>query len=231
MPDPRLIVALDFSDAKAALAFAHRLNPEQCRLKVGLELYTAAGPLFIESLMHLGFGIFLDLKFHDIPNTVERAVRVASSLGVWMINVHALGGRRMLEASRAALEGVHQPPKLVAVTLLTSMDTATLAEVGLQGSISQNVLKLAKMVDECGLDGIVCSALEAPALRNTLRSQFCLVTPGIRPLGSIPDDQSRIVTPAEAIALGADYLVIGRPISRAREPDEVIKGILMELGT
>ncbi|PXW87651.1 orotidine-5'-phosphate decarboxylase [Nitrosomonas sp. Nm84] len=216
MNAPRIIVALDFSRAIDALRLVEKLDPSVCRLKVGKELFTAAGPQLIEKLMLQGFDIFLDLKFHDIPNTVASACKVASSLGVWMVNVHALGGRKMLMAARSAIP--QGTTKLIAVTLLTSMDQDDIDDIGLQGKPQQIVERLARLTDSCGLDGVVCSALEAAHLRQLLGGDFCLVTPGIRPSDGQVDDQKRITTPQQAILNGANYLVIGRPITQAQDP-------------
>lgn len=216
MHDPRIIVALDFSSAEDALRLVGRLEPRLCRLKVGKELFTAAGPHLVEKLMLKGFDIFLDLKFHDIPNTVANACKAAANLGVWMINVHALGGRKMLMAAREAIaEG---STKLIAVTLLTSMDQNDLTDIGLQGNPEQIVERLAQLANNCALDGVVCSALEAANLRQHFGKNFCLVTPGIRPFNNHTDDQKRITTPLQAIQNGANYLVIGRPITQANNP-------------
>ena len=216
MNDPRIIVALDFSSAEDALKLANRLEPRLCRLKVGKELFTAAGPQLVEKLMRKGFDVFLDLKFHDIPNTVASACKAAASLGVWMVNVHTLGGRKMLMAARNAI--TQGSTKLIAVTLLTSMDQDDLTDIGLQGSPEQIVERLAQLAKDCKLDGVVCSALEAAHLRQQTGKDFCLVTPGIRPSGGQADDQKRITTPRQAIQNGADYLVIGRPITQATNP-------------
>ncbi|MEK7844421.1 MAG: orotidine-5'-phosphate decarboxylase [Pseudomonadota bacterium] len=216
MNDPRIIVALDFSSAEDALKLVNRLEPRLCRLKVGKELFTAAGPQLVEKLMHKGFDVFLDLKFHDIPNTVASACKAAASLGVWMVNVHTLGGRKMLMAARNAI--TQGSTKLIAVTLLTSMDQNDLTDIGLQGSPEQIVERLAQLANDCKLDGVVCSALEAAHLRQQTGKDFCLVTPGIRPSGGQADDQKRITTPRQAIQNGADYLVIGRPITQATDP-------------
>lgn len=216
MNDPRIIVALDFSSAEDALKLVNRLEPRLCRLKVGKELFTAAGPQLVEKLMRKGFDVFLDLKFHDIPNTVASACKAAASLGVWMVNVHTLGGRKMLMAARNAI--TQGSTKLIAVTLLTSMDQDDLTDIGLQGSPEQIVERLAQLANDCKLDGVVCSALEATHLRQQTGKDFCLVTPGIRPSGGQADDQKRITTPRQAIQNGADYLVIGRPITQATDP-------------
>ena len=235
MTEPRIVIALDFSDASAALALAHRLTPDLCRLKVGKELFTAAGPALIEKLVQRGFGIFLDLKFHDIPNTVAQACKSAARLGVWMLNVHALGGRGMLEAAREAIGSGPDRPRLIAVTILTSLGVRDLAEVGIAGSPEEAVARLAALAELCGLDGVVCSALEAPRLRHECGPGFLLVTPGIRPAAETGDrcqrgdDQKRITTPQLALAAGADYLVIGRPVTRAPDPLAALRGIHHEI--
>lgn len=229
MNNPKIIVALDFAAQEEALALVDKLDPRQCRLKVGKEMFTACGPLLVETLMQRGFEVFLDLKFHDIPNTVASACKAAARLGVWMVNVHALGGRRMMEAAREALESAASRPKLIAVTVLTSMSQADLNELGIPGEPRETVLRLAKLAQASGLDGVVCSAQEAQPLRQELGTGFCLVTPGIRPANASPDDQVRIVTPVEAIRLGSDYLVIGRPITQAADPMQVIQQINLDL--
>ncbi len=229
MSDPRVIVALDFPDAGEALALAARLDPGACRLKVGKELFTAAGPGLIEQLRGAGFEIFLDLKFHDIPSTVAAACAAAAELGVWMINVHAMGGRAMMEAAHAALSRRRTPPKLVAVTLLTSIGDVELQEIGLPGNPQETVVRLARLAQACDLDGVVCSAQEARDLRQQCGPDFLLVTPGIRPAGSLTDDQRRVATPRQALADGADYLVIGRPITRAPDPLAALHGISVEI--
>ncbi len=229
MNPTRIIVALDYPEAAPALALAGRLDPALCKLKVGKELFTAAGPQLVEQLVDKGFGVFLDLKFHDIPNTVAGACQAAARLGVWMLNVHALGGRAMMQAARAALEKTQQRPLLVAVTILTSMDQQALAETGLPGSVEQNVLRLAELSRESGLDGVVCSALETSALRQALGLDFCLVTPGIRPSEASKGDQSRIATPANALRQGSNYLVIGRPITQAADPLLALQRIGMDI--
>lgn len=216
--NPCVIVALDFSSAAEALALAKRLDPQQCRVKVGKELFTCAGPALVEQLQKLGFEVFLDLKFHDIPNTVAKACRAAADLGVWMVNVHALGGRRMMEAARESIEGTSHKPLLIAVTILTSLSGEELSEVGLAGSPQENVLRLAAIANNAALDGVVCSPQEVTALRASLGNDFQLVTPGVRPVGSSADDQKRITTPEDAIAMGSNYLVIGRPITQADDP-------------
>jgi len=227
MKDPRIIVALDFSSAEQALLLAKKLDPMLCRVKIGKELFTAAGPMIVEKLMSKGFEVFLDLKFHDIPNTVANACRVAADLGVWMINVHALGGKKMLVAARDALP--LGGTKLIAVTLLTSIGPDDLESIGLNNEPGNVVQKLAWLAYSCGLDGVVCSALEAPQLRQTMGADFCLVTPGIRPVDALTDDQNRIATPQMAIQNGADYLVIGRPISQAADPLLMLQHLIKEI--
>jgi len=229
MNDPRIIVALDFPDASGAFALAARLEPAACRLKVGKELFTAAGPAIIERLRRAGFGIFLDLKYHDIPNTVAGACAAAADLGVWMINVHALGGRAMMAAASEALARRASRPKLVAVTLLTSMGEPDMHDIGIAGSPQETVVRLARLAQSCGLDGVVCSAQEARALREQCGRNFLLVTPGIRPAGSRANDQRRVATPREALADGADYLVIGRPITHAPDPMAALRDISAEI--
>jgi len=227
MKGPRIIVAMDFNSGEQALNLASRLDPGLCRLKVGKELFTAAGPGLVEKLIHTGFDIFLDLKYHDIPNTVASACKVAAGMEVWMINVHALGGRKMLSAAREAIP--LGTAKLIAVTLLTSMDQDDLNDIGLQGSPDQIVSRLALLTQDCGLDGVVCSALEAKPLRQLIGPDFNLVTPGIRPLDNSADDQKRITTPAQAIKNGSDYLVIGRPITQAQDPLVALQKISQEV--
>lgn len=230
MNDPRIIVALDYPEAAAALALVDRLQPALCRLKVGKELFTATGPQLVEQLQQRGFEIFLDLKFHDIPNTVAQACKVAAGLGVWMVNVHALGGRRMMEAARETLANVSKPPKLIAVTVLTSMAQEDLANLGINATPAEMVLRLAKLVHSSGLDGVVCSAQEAALLRKQCGNDFCLVTPGIRPAQASPDDQSRVMTPLAALQAGSSYLVIGRPITQAADPLQALLEINHGIG-
>lgn len=223
--DPRVLVALDFASVEEALALVKMINPTMCRVKVGKELFTRAGPSFIEQLHALGFEVFLDLKFHDIPNTVAKACRAAAELGVWMVNVHALGGRRMMEAAREAVNSGSHTPLLIAVTVLTSMGKEDLQEVGLSGEPLENVLRLARLAEMSGMDGVVCSPREVIALRETVAKSFCLVTPGVRPTGASTDDQKRITTPEDAITTGSSYLVIGRPITQAENPREALENI------
>jgi orotidine-5'-phosphate decarboxylase len=218
-PSKLIIVALDFDCLESARNLVERLDPNLCRLKVGKEMFTLFGPEFVRELVNKGFDVFLDLKFHDIPNTVAKACIAAAKLGVWMINVHASGGEAMMKAAKKALEeNFDQPPLLTAVTVLTSMDDAQFDSIGYQRNIQSQVIHLAKLSKSCGLDGVVCSALEAACLSAELGSDFSLVTPGIRPLGSDKGDQSRVMTPAKALEAGASYLVIGRPISKAADP-------------
>jgi orotidine-5'-phosphate decarboxylase len=230
MSDPKIIVALDYSDEQPALELVARLEPTLCRLKVGMELFTTARSRFIEQLMQRGFEIFLDLKFHDIPNTTAQACKAAAELGVWMVNVHALGGRKMMEAAREAMSLYPQSPKLIAVTLLTSMAQEDLADLGIQATPADMVLRLASLARDSGLDGVVCSAREAALLRQHCGSEFCLVTPGIRLADAVADDQSRIMTPCAALDQGANYLVIGRPITRAADPLQALQNIIKQIG-
>ena len=223
--DPKVLVALDFADSESAFVFVKKLNPRLCRLKVGKELFAVAGPEFVSALIHSGFDVFLDLKYHDIPNTVTKAIQAAAKLGVWMVNVHALGGRKMMVAAREALADCEHKPLLVAVTILTSMEQSDLVEIGLQGTPEENVLRLARLAQSSGMDGVVCSAHEVALLRRALDSDFCLVTPGIRPEGSNHDDQKRIMTPRSAMDSGSSYLVIGRPITQSTDPITVLTKI------
>ncbi|OGS90666.1 MAG: orotidine 5'-phosphate decarboxylase [Gallionellales bacterium GWE2_58_10] len=230
MNDPKIIVALDYPEAAPALALVGRLQPSLCRLKVGKELFTATGPVLLEQLMRRGFEIFLDLKFHDIPNTAAQACKAAASLGVWMVNVHALGGRKMLEAAREAIAQSAQQPRLIAVTLLTSMAQQDLADIGIAATPAEMVLRLASLARDSGLDGVVCSAQEAALLRRQCGDEFCLVTPGIRPAQASLDDQSRVMTPLAALQAGASYLVIGRPITKAVDPLQALLATNREIG-
>ncbi len=230
MSDPKIIVALDYPEAQAALELVSRLDPALCRLKVGKELFTSAGPKIVEQCMQRGFEVFLDLKFHDIPNTTAQACKVASNLGVWMVNVHAMGGRKMMETAREALANSSRPPKLIAVTILTSMAQEDLAGIGITATPADMVLRLATLARESGLDGAVCSAQEAALLRQRCGEKFCLVTPGIRPADAAADDQSRIMTPAAALQNGSNYLVIGRPITKAADPLLALQKISKEIG-
>jgi orotidine-5'-phosphate decarboxylase len=225
LSEPRIIVALDYDNSNAALALADQLNPNQCRLKVGKELFVAAGPQLVKSLSDRGFDVFLDLKFHDIPNTVAKAVSAAADLGVWMTNVHASGGTRMMTAAREAVENHGGDMLLIAVTVLTSMDDSDLQQVGVNSAAKDQVLALATLTKHAGLDGVVCSAQEATHLKQQLGQDFKLITPGIRLTDSASDDQRRIVSPAQAIEQGSDYLVIGRPIIQAENPMQMLQKI------
>jgi len=226
---PRVVVALDYPDPQQALDFVDRVDPSQCRLKVGKELFTRGGPQLVEKLAGKGFDIFLDLKFHDIPNTVAKACQAAAELGVWMMNVHALGGRRMMEAAREALATTARPPHLIAVTILTSHSQEELGEIGLTGTPAENVVRLAGLAKSAGIDGVVCSAQESQLLRDQLGDDFLLVTPGIRPASASLDDQRRVMTPVDAVSAGSSYLVIGRPITAADNPTGVLLTINSEI--
>ena len=217
--ESRVIVALDYPDAKSVWQFVDQIEPQLCKLKVGKELFTREGPPLVKELVKRGYAVFLDLKYHDIPNTVARACHAAADLGVWMMNVHASGGRRMMEAARESLEQHSSSrPLLIAVTVLTSMSEVDLQEIGIDVKPEEQVMRLAKLTKTSGLDGVVCSAQETPRLAAELGRQFCLVTPGIRPAGSEHGDQKRVMTPAEAIQAGSQYLVIGRPITQSADP-------------
>jgi orotidine-5'-phosphate decarboxylase len=231
MTDSRIIVALDYADADAARRFVAQVRPELCRLKVGKELFVAAGPALVEEWVGQGYDVFLDLKFHDIPNTVAQACKAAARLGVWMLNVHASGGPRMLTAAREALEPMPKRPLLIAVTVLTSMGGDELKAIGVNETPETQVLRLAELTRAAGLDGVVCSALEATPLRRAMGTEFCLVTPGIRPAGSAAGDQTRILTPAQALAAGSSYLVIGRPITQAADPLAALASIQEEIAS
>ncbi|HSS65150.1 MAG TPA: orotidine-5'-phosphate decarboxylase [Gammaproteobacteria bacterium] len=226
---PRIIVALDVSTQEDALALASSLDPRLCRVKVGKELFTRIGPRVVEALQNRGFGVFLDLKFHDIPDTVAGACRAAAALEVWMVNVHATGGRRMMEAAREAVEASTARPLLTAVTILTSLDAEDLAEIGLAGSPGTRVIELARLAEQAGLDGAICSPRELEDLKGRVSDDFLRVTPGIRAAGSARGDQKRVMTPAQATRLGAHYLVIGRPITEAEDPGKALETIAEEM--
>ena len=229
LPNTRVIVALDYPSAEAAITVADQLDPQQCRVKVGKELFTRAGPAVVEQLTKRGFDVFLDLKYHDIPNTVAAACAVAADLGVWMLNVHAAGGTAMMQAARERLAQAQSPPLLIAVTVLTSLDDEDLAAIGCPGTTLEHVERLAELSAKAGLDGVVCSPREAAALRKRRGQQFLLVTPGVRPAQDASADQKRIMTPSQAIAAGANHLVIGRPITAAPDPQAALAAIQTEL--
>ena len=231
MDNKRIIVPLDTPRLEDALALTARLDPKLCRVKIGKELFVSAGPDAVARLQERGFEVFLDLKFHDIPNTVAGACRAAARLGVWMLNVHASGGEAMMRAAREAVAGVVRPPLVIGVTILTSLGDADLEQVGFAGTARDNVVRLARLARASGLDGVVCSAQEAPLIRKAAGEDFLLVTPGIRLKDDTKDDQARIVTPAEAVRLGANYLVIGRPITQAADPAEKLAAIRESLET
>lgn len=225
----RIVVALDFPDAATARQLLTQLDPAQCRVKIGKELFTRCGPSFVEEVIGHGFDVFLDLKFHDIPNTVAKAVAAAAQLGVWMVNVHASGGSTMMSAAREAVAQSAHQPLLIAVTVLTSMAGPDLIEVGVPLAPQDQVMRLAKLAQASGMDGVVCSAAETASLSSSLGKDFVLVTPGIRPIGDAANDQKRIVTPEEAIAAGSHYLVIGRPITQAANPGARLNEIFQQL--
>ena len=225
MDNKRIIVPLDTPRLDDALALAARLDPKLCRVKIGKELFVAAGPEAVERVHERGFEVFLDLKFHDIPNTVAGACRSAARLGVWMMNVHASGGEAMLRAAREAVSSVARPPLLIGVTVLTSLTNDDLERVGFTGSVMENVERLARVVRATGLDGVVCSAQEATMVRKATGEDFMLVTPGIRLESDNRDDQARVVTPRDAVRLGANYLVIGRPITGSPDPAATLQSI------
>lgn len=223
--DPKVIVALDFDHLSALDALIDQLEPGSCRLKVGKELFTTFGPPVVERLIQKGFDVFLDLKFHDIPNTTAQAVRAAARMGVWMVNVHASGGRAMMSRCREVLAGESYQPLLIAVTVLTSLSASEVSEIGYPGTPDDVVSHLARLAQDSGMDGVVCSAREAERLKAERGARFCLVTPGIRPVGSATNDQVRVVTPVDALRLGSHYLVIGRPITQSKEPAAVLAEI------
>ncbi len=231
--DKRLIVVLDYPDLNSALAMADTLDPRLCRVKVGKELFTRAGHEVLRALKSRGFEVFLDLKYHDIPNTVAQAVLAAAEAGVWMVNVHASGGARMMMAARDALNKIspESRPLLIGVTVLTSMSQEELNALGVSGSLEEQVIRLAGLAKDSGLDGVVCSALEAQRIKQVCGPEFVTVTPGIRPAGSSANDQTRIMTPEQAIRSGADYLVVGRPITAASDPMDATKRILAEIAS
>ncbi|MFT4607647.1 MAG: orotidine-5'-phosphate decarboxylase [Gammaproteobacteria bacterium] len=225
-----VIVALDYSDQKQALEFVAKTSPDQCKLKIGKELFTRTGPQLVETIVSKGFDVFLDLKFHDIPNTVKKAVYAAAQLEVWMVNIHAMGGQSMLSAAREGVDMAgNRHPFLIAVSVLTSMTQTDLAQLGITDQLPDFVKRLAEMAINEGLDGLVCSAQEAKLLRDTFGKVPLLVTPGIRPDWAATDDQQRIMTPDQAIKNGASYLVIGRPITQHENPAEALEMINQSL--
>ena len=225
--DSKIIIPLDLEYSEA-IHMAKKFDANLCRLKIGSQLFTSSGPQIIKELNSLGFDVFLDLKFHDIPNTVYEAVKSAADLGIWMVNVHASGGRAMLEASKKALEGFDQPPLLIAVTVLTSLSEGSLNEVGIK-DLSEQVLRLAELTNDCDLDGVVCASTDVKAIKNRFGKDFLTVTPGIRPNDSKVNDQNRISTPLEAVKNGSDYLVIGRPITESEDPTKALEKIIKEI--
>ena len=229
--DSPVVVALDYANRDNALAFVDRIDPRDCRLKVGKEMFTLFGPQFVRELQQRGFDIFLDLKFHDIPNTAAHAVKAAADLGVWMVNVHASGGARMMTAAKEALLPFGaDAPLLIAVTVLTSMEASDLQDIGITATPAEHAERLARLTQQCGLDGVVCSAQEAVRFKSELGQAFKLVTPGIRPQGSDAGDQRRIMTPEQALQAGVDYMVIGRPVTQSAEPAQTLKAINASLG-
>lgn len=228
MTDSRVIVALDFSDETQAMKLVDQINPALCRLKIGKEMFTRSGPELVKRLVNRGYDVFLDLKYHDIPNTVANACKAAADLGVWMINVHALGGPAMLAAARSALSSP-ESPILIAVTILTSSSHEDLLAVGIDRTPAEMVQRLASIAKGEGINGVVCSARESHSLRSSLGSEFLLVTPGIRLSADNADDQKRVVSPADAIRQGSDYLVIGRPITQAKDPVQKLLTINSEI--
>ena len=226
---PRIIIALDYPEAAPARRLCEQLDPARCRVKIGKELFVAAGPALVEHCQRQGFDVFLDLKFHDIPTTVAGACRAAGGLGVWMLNVHASGGTRMLELAREALDRCTTPPLLVAVTVLTSLTDADLVRMNVQAGASAQVRRLARMAESCGLDGVVCSARELVALDGVGAPGFLKVTPGIRGAGGEADDHRRIMAPAVAIRHGATHLVVGRPVTAAHDPERALERLETEV--
>lgn len=227
--DPKVIVALDYPADEPALELLARIDPAQCRVKIGKEMFTRMGPAFVEQVATRGFEIFLDLKYHDIPNTVAAACAAAADMGVWMTNVHASGGRKMMTAAADRLAGLNERPLLIGVTILTSLGQDDIAEIGYAGTPAENVLRLAALAEESGLDGVVCSPLEVSALRGERGAGFRLVTPGVRPAGASVNDQKRIMTPGDAMRAGASYLVVGRPITAAADPLASLQAINAEV--
>jgi len=229
--EARVIVALDYPNEDAAWNLVDQLDAGLCRLKIGKEMFTRLGPRFVERVIGRGFDVFLDLKYHDIPNTVAAACDAAADLGVWMMNVHASGGRRMMQSAAERLAQRPSRPLLIGVTILTSLSQEELNEIGFPGSPEDNVLRLAGLAQESGLDGVVCSPREAASLRARLGDDFILVTPGVRPASASLDDQTRVMTPADAIEAGSSYLVVGRPVTAAEDPLAALRAINAEIRT
>ena len=228
----KIIVALDFNSSSSAVEFVNNLDPKLCRLKIGKELFTAAGPSLVETMIKKEFDVFLDLKFHDIPNTVANAVKVAADLGVWMLNVHISGGSTMMKSAKdAILSHGDRKPILIGVTVLTSISSAELSEIGINNELKDQVVQLAKLAYQSGLDGVVCSAEEAKLLRNSMPADFILVTPGIRREQDAAGDQKRVITPSQAIRNGSDYLVVGRPITQAASPSAALAAFNSEIAS
>ncbi len=226
--DPKIIIALDYKDEASTMALVDQLKPSLCRLKVGKELFVRCGPSLVKKLINKGFDVFLDLKFHDIPNTVAAACQAAADMGVWMVNVHASGGRKMMQAAREAIEQCSHKPLLIGVTVLTSLSRQDIAEVGLDIEPAEQVLRLAGLANDSGLDGVVCSPQEVSQLKQKMGREFILVTPGVRPAGAAVGDQQRVMTPADALSAGSDYLVIGRPITASPDPVQALQDIIKE---
>ena len=230
--EKKIIVALDFNSASRAVEFVDTLDPKLCRLKIGKELFTAAGPNLVETMIKKEFDVFLDLKFHDIPNTVANAVKVAADLGVWMLNVHISGGSTMMKSAKdAILSHGGCKPIIIGVTVLTSISSAELSEIGINNDLKDQVVQLAKLAYQSGLDGVVCSAEEAKLLRNSMPADFILVTPGIRREQDAAGDQKRVITPSQAIRNGSDYLVVGRPITQAASPSAALAAFNSEIAS
>ncbi|PJD90630.1 MAG: orotidine-5'-phosphate decarboxylase [Legionella sp.] len=222
----KLIIALDFDRPEDALSLVEQFEPEQCAFKIGSELFTRSGPDVVRQIIARGFRVFLDLKFHDIPNTVAQSCKAAADLGVWMLTVHAAGGAAMLHAARTALESYGASrPKLIAVTVLTSLSEADLSGMGVSGTLLQHVERYAVLSQQAGLDGVVSSAQEVARLRTLCGRGFLLVTPGIRMAGDVAHDQSRVISPQDALQAGSDYLVMGRSITRAQHPRAVVDAL------
>ena len=228
----KIIVALDFNSSSQAVEFVDTLDPKLCRLKIGKELFTAAGPNLVETMIKKEFDVFLDLKFHDIPNTVANAVKVAADLGVWMLNVHISGGSTMMKSAKdAIISHGGCKPILIGVTVLTSISSTELSEIGIKNDLKDQVVQLAKLAYQSGLDGVVCSAEEAKLLRNSMPADFILVTPGIRREQDAVGDQKRVITPSQAIRNGSDYLVVGRPITQAASPSAALAAFNSEIAS